>query len=105
MRKVLEETLKTIESRKPDLCFEDHEDCKRCEEKNDLCWLEETARDIRRVLDKPLRNCDVGTSREQAARFRDHCAAHKDCDECPAGDTPSCALAWSQLPYTNPDQD
>lgn len=55
------------------------------------------------ALDLPLRNCDVGTAKQQAARFRKFCKAHKPCDGCPAGGTKyttvNCQATWSQLPH------
>ena len=53
---------------------------------------------------KPLRNCDVGTAEEQAARFDNHCRKHMGCLTCPLrekdGGLPKhCEFAWAQTPY------
>lgn len=66
-------------------------------------------------LKKSLRNCDVGTSEEQAERFMKFCEAHKPDEHqftehgellCPctgceliACNYGQCALAWAQMPY------
>ena len=70
---------------------------------------------IEREKHKPVRNCDVGTSEEQAERFMRFCEAHKPDEHqftehgellCPstgceliACNYGHCALAWAQLPY------
>jgi hypothetical protein len=52
------------------------------------------------ALAEPLRNCDVGTIREQDLRFYDFCGSHSSCVECPLrGRVYSCSLSWSQMPY------
>lgn len=52
------------------------------------------------------RNCDVGTTEEQAARMDDYCASHGErigcswrCDNCPLCSIDRCELAWAQMPY------
>ena len=55
-------------------------------------------------INKPRRNCDVGTAKEQSARFDKFCYDHrsyeKGCGGCPFLDgEPCCELAWAQLPY------
>ena len=58
----------------------------------------------RAALAKPPRNCDVGTAREQSARFDKFCYDHrsyeKGCGGCPflTGE-PCCELAWAQMSY------
>ena len=56
------------------------------------------------ALSAPPRNCDVGTPKEQSARFDAHCRKHMGCLTCPLrekdGGVPKhCELAWSQMPY------
>ena len=55
-------------------------------------------------LEKSLRNCDVGTSKEQSLRFDEFCYNHrsreKGCGDCPLLEGgPCCELAWTQMPY------
>ena len=50
------------------------------------------------------RNCDVGTPKEQSARFDAHCRKHMGCLTCPLrekdGGVPKhCEFAWAQMPY------
>ena len=59
---------------------------------------------VNAALAKPQRNCDVGTPKEQSARFDAHCRKHMGCLTCPLrekdGGVPKhCELAWSQMPY------
>lgn len=61
-------------------------------------------KDARAALAAPPRNCDVGTPKEQSARFDAHCRKHMGCLTCPLrekdGGVPKhCELAWSQMPY------
>lgn len=61
-------------------------------------------KDARAALATPPRNCDVGTSKEQSARFDAHCRKHMGCLTCPLrekdGGVPKhCELAWAQMPY------
>lgn len=56
------------------------------------------------ALSAPPRNCDVGTPKEQSARFDAHCQKHMGCLTCPLrekdGGVPKhCELAWAQIPY------
>lgn len=60
------------------------------------------------ALAAPPRNCDVGTVKDQFARFRKFCkkdsmdsfAATAYCaHECPCGNSYDCKLAWAQMPY------
>ena len=59
---------------------------------------------IKKALEEPARNCDVGTYHGQYHRFCDFCANHK-CDiSCPAypGGTfhhTECVMRWAQIPY------
>ena len=59
---------------------------------------------IETAISEPPRNCDVGTPKEQSARFDAHCRKHMGCLTCPLrekdGGVPKhCELAWSQMPY------
>lgn len=59
---------------------------------------------IEAALSVPPRNCDVGTPKEQSARFDAHCRKHMGCLTCPLrekdGGVPKhCEFAWSQMPY------
>ena len=56
------------------------------------------------ALSSHPRNCDVGTPKEQSARFDAHCRKHMGCMTCPLrekdGGVPKhCEFAWSQMPY------
>lgn len=56
------------------------------------------------TLSAPPRNCDLGTTKEQSARFDAHCRKHMGCLTCPLrekdGGVPKhCEFAWSQMPY------
>ena len=58
------------------------------------------------ALSTPLRNCDVGTAREQYRRFMDECSKRdcRQCSLCPyrmylTGGRDECFAAWSQMPY------
>ena len=58
----------------------------------------------RTALSAPPRNCDLGTTKEQSARFDAHCRKHMGCLTCPLrekdGGVPKhCEFAWSQMPY------
>ena len=60
--------------------------------------------EVTAALSAPPRNCDVGTTKEQSARFDAHCRKHMGCLTCPLrekdGGVPKhCELAWSQMPY------
>ena len=49
------------------------------------------------------RNCEVGTAREQMARYNSFCHNHHSygtgCGGCPLCGEPCCELAWAQMPY------
>lgn len=65
------------------------------------------------ALAAPVKNCEVGTSDEQAERFENFCLEHIGCAEetggrhcigCPLEKasrhiTQKCELYWAQLPY------
>ena len=56
------------------------------------------------ALSAPPRNCDLGTTKEQSARFDAHCRKHMGCLTCPLrekdGGVPKhCEFAWAQMPY------
>ena len=67
------------------------------------------ARYLKAAIDKPARQCDVGTAEEQAERF--HIACHStgigsikgrtDCSRCLLykNTIRNCVIAWTQLPY------
>ena len=71
----------------------------------------EVIREIDSALDKPPRNCDMGTLTEQQQRFRDFCEKMQHTDRACCGGCPivylrvkgvignSCELAWAQMPY------
>ena len=59
------------------------------------------ADDVWEVLQGFPRNCDVGTSEEQAERFMKFCYRQK-CNECKLYTDETfyeCVLRWSQMPY------
>ena len=74
-------------------------------------------RKAKEALSAPPRNCDVGTSDEQAERFENFCLKHIGCAEetggrhcvgCPLEKasrniTQKCELYWSQMPYEKGD--
>ena len=83
---------------------DDH--CSECLGASDL------ADDVFDVLALPPRNCDVGTPKEQSARYEKFCFNHRSrercCQDCPLLHEPSCELAWAQMTYveeTAPDRD
>lgn len=58
------------------------------------------------ALAEPVKNCEVGTAREQAKRMDAFCASHGEriddswrCDNCPLCSINRCELAWAQMPY------
>ena len=60
--------------------------------------------EVTAALSAPPRNCDVGTTKEQSARFDAHCRKHMGCLTCPLrekdGGVPKhCEFAWAQMPY------
>ena len=54
---------------------------------------------------EPLRNCEVGTPKEQTIRFNDYCLEHNttintNCINCPLyKEKGRCEFNWGQLPY------
>lgn len=67
-----------------------------------LCEVKETY--IPEALAKPLRNCDVGSAKEQTLRFEKFCLDHNTinvcCTACPVyKGKGKCELVWAQLPY------
>ena len=62
-------------------------------------WAKRLCEIISRDLAIPLRNCDVGTVKEQEARWYDYCddVTRGDCP--PSSGCKSCALFWAQMPY------
>lgn len=72
--------------------------------RNERCIAHNISECARAALSAPPRNCDVGTPKEQSARFDAHCRKHMGCLTCPLrekdGGVPKhCELAWSQMPY------
>ena len=58
----------------------------------------------RKVLERSLRNCDVGTPEEQSERFDAHCRKNFGCLTCQLrekdGGVPKhCEFEWAQMPY------
>lgn len=55
------------------------------------------------ALAEPVKNCEVGTPKEQNERHNKFCYAHrsheKGCGVCPLCGEPCCELAWAQMPY------
>ena len=49
----------------------------------------------------PIRNCDVGTAKEQEERLNEFCSSHfEHCSKCPLFDKfRFCQTAWMQMPY------
>lgn len=65
--------------------------------------------EIKEALAEPIRNCDVGTPKEQSLRFDEFCYNHrsqeKGCGDCPLLDGgPCCELAWAHMPYEEGEQ-
>lgn len=55
---------------------------------------------IKQALSEPLKNCEVGTVREQDARFDEFCCSNNECDKCPLKkEVVTCALGWAHMPY------
>ena len=56
---------------------------------------------VKNALAEPIRNCDVGTVREQEERFMEFCG-HCNCKSCKLtidGISGNCEIVWSQMPY------
>lgn len=67
-----------------------------------LDGVAEVVREIDSALDKPPRQCDVGTPNEQKFRHSEYCkksSMGKGCSQCPLKDTLDCRFAWEQMPY------
>lgn len=83
----------------------------------DMKGVADLMKEIESAIDAPARNCDVGTSDEQAERFENFCIEHIGCAEetggrhcvgCPLENasrniTQKCELYWAQMPYTEGD--
>ena len=65
--------------------------------------IEELYRKSKAALSGPPRQCDVGTSQEQARRYQEFCDSQDcDCIDCPAQwrtSTRECPFVWAQMPY------
>ena len=74
-----------------------------------LDGVAEVVREIDSALDKPPRNCDVGTAEEQTERFKKLCRKYRrgpgprtNCKGCPVSIEShhvGCTFAWAQMPY------
>lgn len=55
------------------------------------------------ALAEPVKNCEVGTTKEQSERYNKFCHVHRSyekcCGGCPLNGEPCCELAWAQMPY------
>ena len=72
--------------------------------RNERCIAHNISECARSPLSAPPRNCDLGTTKEQSARFDAHCRKHMGCLTCPLreknGGVPKhCEFAWAQMPY------
>ena len=58
---------------------------------------------IKKALEEPARNCDMGTDKEQMMRFEGFCfdnrSRERGCGDCPIKGSPCCELAWAQRSY------
>lgn len=71
--------------------------------------------ELRRVLEEPPRQCDVGTAEEQTERFKDLCRKYRrgpgpraNCKGCPIQHESlhvGCTFAWAQTPYKKGESD
>ena len=72
-----------------------------------LMWqpdIRKTHEAVNAALAAPPRNCDVGTTKEQSARFDAHCRKHMGCLTCPLREKDGCVpkhceFAWAQMSY------
>ena len=77
------------------------------DEYGNLEWVKDRMRQlcvaIKREKHKPVRNCDVGTTEEQSARFQRFCDKYTICHKCPlwrgGGPVYRCYSFWSNLLY------
>ena len=56
------------------------------------------------ALAEPVKNCEVGTAKEQVKRWRRFCDSMTTCGECPCHKSYSevvtdCFSRWAQMPY------
>lgn len=64
---------------------------------------------LTKLISTPLRNCDVGTAKEQDERFEDYCNTHNllhfGCEGCPIKPQKHfrCFPIWAQMPYKKPN--
>lgn len=64
-------------------------------------WLDQTKKACEEALAAPPRNCDVGDTENQHARFVEFCRTNF-CDKCPLFSSHGmsmCFAKWSQMPY------
>ena len=64
-----------------------------------LVGVADVIHEIDSALDKPPRNCDVGTINEQRRRFENFCRG-ESCEKCPCKIMSPCSVVWGQLPYS-----
>lgn len=77
--------------------------------------LRKTLAVVKSALAKPLRNCDVGTPKEQTERFKNVCRKYRrgpgpraNCKGCPIQyESPQvgCTFAWAQMNYVEGETD
>lgn len=72
--------------------------------------IHEIARKVNAALAEPVRNYEIGTAEEQAARMRAFCAKNglcRDgsyrCENCGLLHEFRCELTWAQMPYEEGD--
>ena len=80
-----------------------------CNSGNPLWWHNgakgvKPLKDAKEALSIPLRNCDVGSAKEQEQRFSEFCERNMnptgDCSNCPTYRYKTqCEFAWANLPY------
>ena len=88
-----------------------------CDSSDPLWWHNgakgvKPLKDAKEALSIPLRNCDVGSAKEQEDRFDSFCDSHynpklvDECFDCPLHkDNTRCEFAWANLPYEGGDND
>ena len=64
----------------------------------------EPVRKAKAALAAPVKNCEVGTAKEQVKRWRRFCNSMTTCGECPCHKSYSevvtdCFSRWAQMPY------
>ena len=71
--------------------------------RHERCIAHNISECAREAISAPARNCDVGTTEEQHARFCSFCNKFDECNKCLlcSGSllTSKCYSRWSQMPY------